>query len=99
MPCLSSIQWLAGKEGSQPEKDMDEKQYIMNGVAIVGSGILQWRRIRVQTCWTTWPKPILCLSAFQWHAREISSQPEKDTTEVQYIMSGVPSVEDTDKGA
>uniref|UniRef100_A0A5K3G1X4 Uncharacterized protein n=1 Tax=Mesocestoides corti TaxID=53468 RepID=A0A5K3G1X4_MESCO len=25
------------------------------------------------------PQPILCLSAFQWHARKISSQPEKDT--------------------
>ncbi|VDD84450.1 unnamed protein product [Mesocestoides corti] len=57
-----------------------------------GSGILQWRRFRAQTCWTTWPQPILCLSVFQWHARKISSQPEKDTTEVQYIMSGVASV-------
>uniref|UniRef100_A0A5K3FZ85 Polyprotein n=1 Tax=Mesocestoides corti TaxID=53468 RepID=A0A5K3FZ85_MESCO len=55
-----------------------------------------WRRIRAQTCWTTWPQPIPCLSAFQWHAREISSQPEKDTTEVQYIMGGVASVADSD---
>uniref|UniRef100_A0A5K3F5N1 DUF4005 domain-containing protein n=1 Tax=Mesocestoides corti TaxID=53468 RepID=A0A5K3F5N1_MESCO len=57
-----------------------------------------WRRIRAQTCWTTWPQPILCLSVFQWHARKISSQPEKDTTEVQLIMSGVASVEDSDGG-
>uniref|UniRef100_A0A5K3G4K1 Uncharacterized protein n=1 Tax=Mesocestoides corti TaxID=53468 RepID=A0A5K3G4K1_MESCO len=48
-----------------------------------------------QTCWTTWPQPIPCLSVFQWHARKISSQPEKDTTEVQYIMSGVGSVVDS----
>uniref|UniRef100_A0A5K3FCT3 START domain-containing protein n=1 Tax=Mesocestoides corti TaxID=53468 RepID=A0A5K3FCT3_MESCO len=41
-------------------------------------------------------KPIPCLSAFQWRARKISSQPEKNTTEVQYIMSGVASVEDSD---
>uniref|UniRef100_A0A5K3FY99 YD repeat-containing protein n=1 Tax=Mesocestoides corti TaxID=53468 RepID=A0A5K3FY99_MESCO len=46
--------------------------------------------------WTTWPQPIPCLSAFQWHARKISSQPEKDTTEVQYTMSGVASVVDSD---
>uniref|UniRef100_A0A5K3ERZ2 Ig-like domain-containing protein n=1 Tax=Mesocestoides corti TaxID=53468 RepID=A0A5K3ERZ2_MESCO len=50
------------------------------------------RRIRAQTCWTTWPQPILCLSVFQWHARKISSQPEKDTTEEQYIMNGLASV-------
>uniref|UniRef100_A0A5K3F348 Uncharacterized protein n=1 Tax=Mesocestoides corti TaxID=53468 RepID=A0A5K3F348_MESCO len=68
---------------------MDEMQYIMSGVASVGSGEAVWRRIRAQTCWTTWPQPILCLSAFQWRARKISSQPENDTTEVQYIMSGV----------
>uniref|UniRef100_A0A5K3EKE6 Lipoprotein n=1 Tax=Mesocestoides corti TaxID=53468 RepID=A0A5K3EKE6_MESCO len=55
-----------------------------------------WRRIRAQTYWTTWPQPILCPSAFQWHARKIGSQPEKDTTEVQYIMSGVASVVDSD---
>ncbi|VDD80023.1 unnamed protein product [Mesocestoides corti] len=35
-----------------------------------------------------------CVSAFQWLARKISSQPEKDTTEEQYIMSGVTSVVD-----
>uniref|UniRef100_A0A5K3G399 Uncharacterized protein n=1 Tax=Mesocestoides corti TaxID=53468 RepID=A0A5K3G399_MESCO len=28
-------------------------------------------------------KPNLCLSVFQWHARKISSQPEKDTVEEQ----------------
>uniref|UniRef100_A0A5K3G3V0 Uncharacterized protein n=1 Tax=Mesocestoides corti TaxID=53468 RepID=A0A5K3G3V0_MESCO len=33
--CLSAIPWHAGKEGSQPEKDMDEIQYIMIGVASV----------------------------------------------------------------
>uniref|UniRef100_A0A5K3FWX0 Uncharacterized protein n=1 Tax=Mesocestoides corti TaxID=53468 RepID=A0A5K3FWX0_MESCO len=47
------------------------------------------RQIRAQTCWTTWPQPILCPSSFQWRARKISSQPEKDTTEEQYIMNGV----------
>uniref|UniRef100_A0A5K3G252 Uncharacterized protein n=1 Tax=Mesocestoides corti TaxID=53468 RepID=A0A5K3G252_MESCO len=55
-----------------------------------------WRRIRVQTYLTTWPQPILCLPVFQWHARKISSQPEKDTIEVQYIMSGVASAVDSD---
>ncbi|VDD77134.1 unnamed protein product [Mesocestoides corti] len=54
------------------------------------------RRIWAQTFWTTWPQPILCLSAFQWHAGKISSQPEKDTNEVQCIMNGVASVEDSD---
>ncbi|VDD84568.1 unnamed protein product [Mesocestoides corti] len=33
-----------------------------------------------------------CVSAFQWHARKISNEPEKDTTEQQYVMSGVASV-------
>uniref|UniRef100_A0A5K3FZY0 Zf-RVT domain-containing protein n=1 Tax=Mesocestoides corti TaxID=53468 RepID=A0A5K3FZY0_MESCO len=47
---------------------MDEMQYIMSGVASVGSGILQWRRVRAQTYWTTWPQLIPCLSAIQWHA-------------------------------
>uniref|UniRef100_A0A5K3FPT8 Capsid protein n=1 Tax=Mesocestoides corti TaxID=53468 RepID=A0A5K3FPT8_MESCO len=56
----------------------------------------QWRQIRAQTYWTTWPQPILCRSVFQWHARKINSQPEKDMTEVQYIMSGVASVADSD---
>uniref|UniRef100_A0A5K3EHA1 FBPase domain-containing protein n=1 Tax=Mesocestoides corti TaxID=53468 RepID=A0A5K3EHA1_MESCO len=37
-----------------------------------------------------------CVSAFQWHARKISSQPEKEANEVQYIMSGVASVVDSD---
>uniref|UniRef100_A0A5K3FUW3 ACB domain-containing protein n=1 Tax=Mesocestoides corti TaxID=53468 RepID=A0A5K3FUW3_MESCO len=27
--CVSAIQWHEGKEGSQPEKGMDEMQYIM----------------------------------------------------------------------
>uniref|UniRef100_A0A5K3ER74 SURF1-like protein n=1 Tax=Mesocestoides corti TaxID=53468 RepID=A0A5K3ER74_MESCO len=31
-----------------------------------------------------------------WHARKIISQPEKDTTEEQYVMSGVSSVADSD---
>ncbi|VDD79896.1 unnamed protein product [Mesocestoides corti] len=43
-----------------------------------------------------WPQPILCPSAFQWHARKISSQPEKDTIEEQYIMSGVARLADSD---
>uniref|UniRef100_A0A5K3EQC7 MYCB2 n=1 Tax=Mesocestoides corti TaxID=53468 RepID=A0A5K3EQC7_MESCO len=85
IPCLSAIEWHAGKKGSQPEKDMTE-----------GSGILLWRRVRAQTHWITWPQPILCLSAFQWHARMMSSQPEKDTIEVQYIMGGVASVVGSD---
>uniref|UniRef100_A0A5K3FIE2 Secreted protein n=1 Tax=Mesocestoides corti TaxID=53468 RepID=A0A5K3FIE2_MESCO len=45
------------------------------------------RRIRAQTCWTTWLQPILCPSAFQWHARKISSQPVKDTTEMQVFYN------------
>uniref|UniRef100_A0A5K3F2J6 Secreted protein n=1 Tax=Mesocestoides corti TaxID=53468 RepID=A0A5K3F2J6_MESCO len=48
-----------------------------------------------QTCWTTLPQPILCLSVFQWRARKITSQPEKYTTELQYIMSGVASLMDS----
>uniref|UniRef100_A0A5K3G6S9 FZD3 n=1 Tax=Mesocestoides corti TaxID=53468 RepID=A0A5K3G6S9_MESCO len=48
-----------------------------------------------QTCWATWLQPILCLSVFQWHARKISSQPEKDATKEQYIMSYVASMEDS----
>ncbi|VDD83149.1 unnamed protein product [Mesocestoides corti] len=40
-PCLSAIQWHAGKEGSQPEEDMDEVQYIMSGVASAGK--LGWK--------------------------------------------------------
>uniref|UniRef100_A0A5K3EXI8 Uncharacterized protein n=1 Tax=Mesocestoides corti TaxID=53468 RepID=A0A5K3EXI8_MESCO len=43
-----------------------------------------------------WPQPILCRSAFQWYAREISSQPKNDTTEVMDIISGVASVVDSD---
>uniref|UniRef100_A0A5K3FJG9 Late endosomal/lysosomal adaptor and MAPK and MTOR activator 5 n=1 Tax=Mesocestoides corti TaxID=53468 RepID=A0A5K3FJG9_MESCO len=49
-----------------------------------------------QTCWTTWPQPIPCLSAIEWHAGKKGSQPEKDTTEEQYIMSGVASAVDSD---
>uniref|UniRef100_A0A5K3EYT6 Cyclic nucleotide-binding domain-containing protein n=1 Tax=Mesocestoides corti TaxID=53468 RepID=A0A5K3EYT6_MESCO len=58
--------------------------------------VVLWRRIRAKTCWITWTQPILCLSAFQWHARKISSQPEKDMDEMQYIMSGVASLVDSD---
>uniref|UniRef100_A0A5K3G1V3 Polyprotein n=1 Tax=Mesocestoides corti TaxID=53468 RepID=A0A5K3G1V3_MESCO len=49
-----------------------------------------------QTCWTTWPQPIPCLSAIQWHAGKKGSQPEKDMDEMQYIMSGVACVVDSD---
>uniref|UniRef100_A0A5K3ESP6 Secreted protein n=1 Tax=Mesocestoides corti TaxID=53468 RepID=A0A5K3ESP6_MESCO len=38
-----------------------------------------WRRIRAQTCWTTWTQPTPCLSAIQWHAGKEGSQPEKDS--------------------
>uniref|UniRef100_A0A5K3F2F6 Envelope glycoprotein n=1 Tax=Mesocestoides corti TaxID=53468 RepID=A0A5K3F2F6_MESCO len=62
IPCLSAIQWHGGKEGSQPEKDMDEEQYIMSGMTSLGSGILQWQRTRAQTYWTTLLQPILHLS-------------------------------------
>uniref|UniRef100_A0A5K3G040 GCV_T domain-containing protein n=1 Tax=Mesocestoides corti TaxID=53468 RepID=A0A5K3G040_MESCO len=55
-----------------------------------------WRRIRAQTCWTTWPQLIPCLSAIQWHAGKEGSQPEKDMDEMQYIMSGMTSVVDSD---
>uniref|UniRef100_A0A5K3FMF5 Arginase n=1 Tax=Mesocestoides corti TaxID=53468 RepID=A0A5K3FMF5_MESCO len=55
-----------------------------------------WRRIRAQTCWTTWPQPIPCLSAIEWHAGKESSQPEKDMDEMRYIMSVVAIVEDLD---
>uniref|UniRef100_A0A5K3ELA9 Secreted protein n=1 Tax=Mesocestoides corti TaxID=53468 RepID=A0A5K3ELA9_MESCO len=57
---------------------------------------LVWRRIRAQTCWTTWPQPIPCLSAIQWHAGKEGSQPEKDMDEMQYIMSGVATEVDSD---
>uniref|UniRef100_A0A5K3ELM5 Late endosomal/lysosomal adaptor and MAPK and MTOR activator 5 n=1 Tax=Mesocestoides corti TaxID=53468 RepID=A0A5K3ELM5_MESCO len=55
-----------------------------------------WRRIRAQTCCTTWQQPIPCLSAIQWYAGKEGSQPEKDTTEEQHIISGVASVVDSD---
>uniref|UniRef100_A0A5K3FYB9 Uncharacterized protein n=1 Tax=Mesocestoides corti TaxID=53468 RepID=A0A5K3FYB9_MESCO len=40
-------------------------------------------------------QPALCLSAFQWHARKINSQPDKNTNEEQYITSDVASVVDS----
>uniref|UniRef100_A0A5K3FPC4 Uncharacterized protein n=1 Tax=Mesocestoides corti TaxID=53468 RepID=A0A5K3FPC4_MESCO len=43
-----------------------------------------------------WPQPILCLSSFQCQTRKISSQPKKDTAEVEYILSAVASVVDSD---
>uniref|UniRef100_A0A5K3FG13 Uncharacterized protein n=1 Tax=Mesocestoides corti TaxID=53468 RepID=A0A5K3FG13_MESCO len=73
----------------------DEQRGQRGGLGWKGSGILRWRRIRAQTYLATWSQPILCLSAFQWHATKISSQPEKDTTEVQCILSGVASVMDS----
>uniref|UniRef100_A0A5K3FZB4 HELP domain-containing protein n=1 Tax=Mesocestoides corti TaxID=53468 RepID=A0A5K3FZB4_MESCO len=51
---------------------------------------------RAQTCWTTWPQPLPDLSAIQWHAGKEGSQPERDMDEMQYIMSGVASVVDSD---
>uniref|UniRef100_A0A5K3EX31 HCO3_cotransp domain-containing protein n=1 Tax=Mesocestoides corti TaxID=53468 RepID=A0A5K3EX31_MESCO len=69
---------------------------LLRGRKCDASGILQWRRIRAQTHRTTWTQPILCLSVFQWHARKVSSQPEKDTSEEQCIMSDVGSVVDSD---
>uniref|UniRef100_A0A5K3ELJ1 Uncharacterized protein n=1 Tax=Mesocestoides corti TaxID=53468 RepID=A0A5K3ELJ1_MESCO len=39
---------------------------------------------------------MLCLSAFQWHAEKVSSQPEKDMDEMQYMWSGVASVGNSD---
>uniref|UniRef100_A0A5K3FU33 Uncharacterized protein n=1 Tax=Mesocestoides corti TaxID=53468 RepID=A0A5K3FU33_MESCO len=75
---------------------MDEMQYIMSGVASAGSGEAVWRRIRAQTCWTTRPQPIPCPSAIQWHAGKEGTQPEKEMDEMQYIMSGVASVVDSD---
>uniref|UniRef100_A0A5K3FLV2 Arginase n=1 Tax=Mesocestoides corti TaxID=53468 RepID=A0A5K3FLV2_MESCO len=56
-----------------------------------------WRRIRAQTCWTTWPQPIPCLSAIEWHAGKESSQPEKDMDEMRYIMSVVAIVVNSDE--
>uniref|UniRef100_A0A5K3G194 RNase H domain-containing protein n=1 Tax=Mesocestoides corti TaxID=53468 RepID=A0A5K3G194_MESCO len=57
---------------------------------------LQWRRLRAQPYWSNWPQPILCLSAFQWHARKTGSQPGKNTNKEQYIMNGVAGVVDSD---
>uniref|UniRef100_A0A5K3FYS0 Transmembrane protein n=1 Tax=Mesocestoides corti TaxID=53468 RepID=A0A5K3FYS0_MESCO len=65
-------------------------------LTILWVGNVRWTRLRAQTNWTTWPQPILCLSAFQWHSRRIGSKPENDTNGVQYIMSGVASVVDSD---
>uniref|UniRef100_A0A5K3ETW8 Uncharacterized protein n=1 Tax=Mesocestoides corti TaxID=53468 RepID=A0A5K3ETW8_MESCO len=44
------------------------------------------------------PSQKLRTASLLWgrHARRISSQPEKDTTEEQFIMSGIASVEDLD---
>uniref|UniRef100_A0A5K3EX79 Secreted protein n=1 Tax=Mesocestoides corti TaxID=53468 RepID=A0A5K3EX79_MESCO len=63
---------------------MDEVQYIWCGV---GSGR---RHVGPPGCSQS------CVSVFQWHARKISSQPEKDTNRVQYIMSVVTRVVDWD---
>uniref|UniRef100_A0A5K3G1U1 Transposase n=1 Tax=Mesocestoides corti TaxID=53468 RepID=A0A5K3G1U1_MESCO len=49
-----------------------------------------------QRCGEPIRKPILCLYVFQWHARKIGSQPEKDTNDVQYTVSGVASAVDSD---
>uniref|UniRef100_A0A5K3EZU6 Uncharacterized protein n=1 Tax=Mesocestoides corti TaxID=53468 RepID=A0A5K3EZU6_MESCO len=73
-------------KGTKPEA---EDSFTAEGEAV-------WRRIRAQTCWTTWPQPILCPSAIQWRAGTEGSQPEKDMDEMQYIMSGVASVVDSD---
>uniref|UniRef100_A0A5K3FLM7 YD repeat-containing protein n=1 Tax=Mesocestoides corti TaxID=53468 RepID=A0A5K3FLM7_MESCO len=39
---------------------------------------------------------MLCLSAFQWHARKVGSQPEMGTNEVQYTVNDVASIVDSD---
>uniref|UniRef100_A0A5K3EIV4 Uncharacterized protein n=1 Tax=Mesocestoides corti TaxID=53468 RepID=A0A5K3EIV4_MESCO len=46
---------------------------------------------RAQTCWTTWPQPIPCLSPIQWHAGKEGSQPERGMDEMQarVFYSGV----------
>uniref|UniRef100_A0A5K3F3A2 DUF1559 domain-containing protein n=1 Tax=Mesocestoides corti TaxID=53468 RepID=A0A5K3F3A2_MESCO len=49
-----------------------------------------------QQCGEPIRKPIPCLSAIQWHAGKEGSQPEKDATKEQYIMSGVASAVDSD---
>uniref|UniRef100_A0A5K3G5I4 Uncharacterized protein n=1 Tax=Mesocestoides corti TaxID=53468 RepID=A0A5K3G5I4_MESCO len=72
------------REGHGRDAVYNERRGQRGGLGWKSSGILQWRRIRAKTCWTTWPQPILCLSVFQWHARKVSSQTEKDTMEVQY---------------
>uniref|UniRef100_A0A5K3FZI2 Uncharacterized protein n=1 Tax=Mesocestoides corti TaxID=53468 RepID=A0A5K3FZI2_MESCO len=71
-------------QGTKPEA---EDSFTAEGEAVC-------RRIRAQTCWTTWPQLIPCLSAIQWHAGKEGSQPENDTTE--YIMSGMTSAVDSD---
>uniref|UniRef100_A0A5K3F588 DUF5641 domain-containing protein n=1 Tax=Mesocestoides corti TaxID=53468 RepID=A0A5K3F588_MESCO len=58
--------------------------------------IVVLRRIRAQTYRIPWPQPILRFSVFQWYARKIGRQPEKETNEDQYIMSGVANVVDSD---
>uniref|UniRef100_A0A5K3FI24 RNase H domain-containing protein n=1 Tax=Mesocestoides corti TaxID=53468 RepID=A0A5K3FI24_MESCO len=57
-----------------------------------------WQRKWAQRYWATWPQLNLCPSAFQWQARMMSSQPENDVNEEQYIISGVASVVDSDGG-
>uniref|UniRef100_A0A5K3G035 Phage terminase large subunit family protein n=1 Tax=Mesocestoides corti TaxID=53468 RepID=A0A5K3G035_MESCO len=73
-------------QGTKPEA---EDSFTPKGEAV-------WRRIRAQTFWATWSQPTPCLSAIQWHAGKQGSQPEKDMDEMQYIMSGVASVVDSD---
>uniref|UniRef100_A0A5K3G2D3 PPM-type phosphatase domain-containing protein n=1 Tax=Mesocestoides corti TaxID=53468 RepID=A0A5K3G2D3_MESCO len=93
IPCLSAIQWHARKESSQPEKDMDEMQYIMSGVA---SEVDSDGRARVFYSADVLVRRHIGPSEpeFQRHARPISSQPEKNTNEQQYKMSGTASAMD-----
>uniref|UniRef100_A0A5K3G143 Importin-11 n=1 Tax=Mesocestoides corti TaxID=53468 RepID=A0A5K3G143_MESCO len=79
--------WISATvQGTKPEA---EDRFTPWGEAV-------WRRIRAQTCWATWPQLIPCLSAIQWHAENEGSQPEKDMDEMQYIMSGVAIVVESD---
>uniref|UniRef100_A0A5K3G2V4 Late endosomal/lysosomal adaptor and MAPK and MTOR activator 5 n=1 Tax=Mesocestoides corti TaxID=53468 RepID=A0A5K3G2V4_MESCO len=73
-------------QGTKPE---DEDSFTSEGEAVcVGLGH--------RHTGPRWLQPILCLSAFQWHARKISSQPQTDTNEVQYLMGNVASVAASD---
>uniref|UniRef100_A0A5K3F772 RING-type E3 ubiquitin transferase n=1 Tax=Mesocestoides corti TaxID=53468 RepID=A0A5K3F772_MESCO len=49
-----------------------------------------------QQCKEPSQKPIPCLTAIQWHGGKEGSQLETDMDEMQYIMSGVASVVDSD---